>query len=903
MWLTEPLIKREWPSPTKSILSLASPMALTGLLLYSRSLVSMLFLGRLGRLPLAGGALAIGFANITGYSVLSGLAMGMEPICGQAFGARRPALLGPVLHRAVLLLLAASLPIAALWASMRSLLLLYSRSLVSMLFLGRLGRLPLAGGALAIGFANITGYSVLSGLAMGMEPICGQAFGARRPALLGPVLHRAVLLLLAASLPIAALWASMRSLLLLYSRSLVSMLFLGRLGRLPLAGGALAIGFANITGYSVLSGLAMGMEPICGQAFGARRPALLGPVLHRAVLLLLAASLPIAALWASMRSLLLLYSRSLVSMLFLGRLGRLPLAGGALAIGFANITGYSVLSGLAMGMEPICGQAFGARRPALLGPVLHRAVLLLLAASLPIAALWASMRSLLLLYSRSLVSMLFLGRLGRLPLAGGALAIGFANITGYSVLSGLAMGMEPICGQAFGARRPALLGPVLHRAVLLLLAASLPIAALWASMRSLLLLYSRSLVSMLFLGRLGRLPLAGGALAIGFANITGYSVLSGLAMGMEPICGQAFGARRPALLGPVLHRAVLLLLAASLPIAALWASMRSLLLLYSRSLVSMLFLGRLGRLPLAGGALAIGFANITGYSVLSGLAMGMEPICGQAFGARRPALLGPVLHLARTTTSPPRPRPTFSPPSRTSSSIITLPFTYCAAAAALLHLPVNYVLVSVLRLGICGVALASVCTNLNLLFLLLVYIYSSGVHQHTGALNFTAECLGNWRSLLNLAIPSCIGVCLEWWWYEIMLGNCPQTAGCGVLRGSARPRTGANINMWSFYGVGMPVAAGLAFWGRLDFPGLWLGMLAAQGTCVGLMLVVVRRTDWNLQAERAQRLTGGPVETDTAVVVVVVTNEFDEKQAADGDNAEICDSFDSLKIDQLTASS
>ncbi|CAL9064022.1 protein DETOXIFICATION 49-like [Musa acuminata AAA Group] len=475
-----------------------------------------------------------------------------------------------------------------------------------------------------------------------------------------------------------------------------------------------------------------------------------------------------------------------------------------------------------------------------------------------------------------------------------------------------------------------------------------------------LLLYSRSLVSMLFLGRLGRLPLAGGALAIGFANITGYSVLSGLAMGMEPICGQAFGARRPALLGPVLHRAVLLLLAASLPIAALWASMRSLLLLSGQD---------------------DDIAAVAQAYVLASLP---------------DLLLQSFLHPIRIYLR---------------SQFITLPFTYCAAAAALLHLPVNYVLVSVLRLGIRGVALASVCTNLNLLFLLLVYICSSGVHQHTGALNFTAECLGNWRSLLNLAIPSCIGVCLEWWWYEIMvllcgllldpkstvasmgiliqttsliyifpsslsfgvstrvgnelganrpdrarraatvgvacgaalgvlafafavtvrnawarmftadasilgltaavlpivgmceLGNCPQTAGCGVLRGSARPRTGANINMWSFYGVGMPVAAGLAFWGRLDFPGLWLGMLAAQGTCVALMLVVVRRTDWNLQAERAQRLTGGPVETDTAVVVVVVTNEFDEKQAADGDNAEICDSFDSLKIDQSTASS
>jgi multidrug resistance protein, MATE family len=41
------------------------------------------------------------------------------------------------------------------------------------------------------------------------------------------------------------------------------------------------------------------------------------------------------------------------------------------------------------------------------------------------------------------------------------------------------------------------------------------------------------------------------------------------------------------------------------------------------------------------------------------------------------------------------------------------------------------------------------------------------------------------------------------------LGNCPQTTGCGVLRGSARPKIGANVNLGSFYVVGMPVAVGL----------------------------------------------------------------------------------------------
>ncbi|KAK4280837.1 hypothetical protein QN277_012407 [Acacia crassicarpa] len=62
----------------------------------------MLFLSRLGELALAGGSLAIGVANITSYSVLFGLTMVMEPICGQAFEAKRFKLLGLTMQRTVI---------------------------------------------------------------------------------------------------------------------------------------------------------------------------------------------------------------------------------------------------------------------------------------------------------------------------------------------------------------------------------------------------------------------------------------------------------------------------------------------------------------------------------------------------------------------------------------------------------------------------------------------------------------------------------------------------------------------------------------------------------------------------------------------------------------------------------
>ncbi|XAR55032.1 hypothetical protein NMG60_11030405 [Bertholletia excelsa] len=428
-----------------------------------------------------------------------------------------------------------------------------------------------------------------------------------------------------------------------------------------------------------------------------------------------------------------------------------------------------------------------------------------------------------------------------------------------------------------------------------------------------LFLYSRSMISMLFLGRLGELSLAGGSLAIGLANITGYSILTGLAIGMEPICGQALGAQRYKLLGLTLQRSVLMLLLTSLPISLLWLNMKTILI----------FCGQDEGIA----------AQAQTYIIYS-----IPDLVAQSF-------LHPLRIYLRTQS-------------------ITLPLAWGGALTVILHVPINYLLVSVHGLGIRGVAMGGVCANFNLVLLLIIYIVLFRVHEKTWV-GVSLECLRGWKSLVSLAVPSCISVCLEWWWYEIMillcglltdpratvasmgiliqttaliyifpsslsfgvstrvgynlganqpgraklaaivglsagfilgilafcfnvtvrnvwahmftrdaeivtltaavlpiiglceLGNCPQTAGCGVVRGTARPKMAANVNLGCFYLVGMPVALWLGFFGRFGFKGLWLGLLAAQCSCVVSMLVVISRTNWESEAERARLLTGG----------------------------------------------
>ncbi|XVE86042.1 hypothetical protein DITRI_Ditri18aG0004700 [Diplodiscus trichospermus] len=63
-----------------------------------------------------------------------------------------------------------------------------------------------------------------------------------------------------------------------------------------------------------------------------------------------------------------------------------------------------------------------------------------------------------------------------------------------------------------------------------------------------------------------------------FANITGYSVMKGLAMGMEPICCQAFGAKKWTVLSQTFRQTLCLLLLAAMPIILLWLNMEPILL-------------------------------------------------------------------------------------------------------------------------------------------------------------------------------------------------------------------------------------------------------------------------------------------------------------------------------------
>ncbi|XP_068644580.1 protein DETOXIFICATION 53 [Aristolochia californica] len=439
-----------------------------------------------------------------------------------------------------------------------------------------------------------------------------------------------------------------------------------------------------------------------------------------------------------------------------------------------------------------------------------------------------------------------------------------------------------------------------------------------------LMLYSRNITTMFFLGQLGKMELAGGALSIGFANITGFSLIKGLTMGMEPICGQAFAAERLALFGLTFRRTLTLLFLATIPISFLWLHMEPALLwlgqdptitstarvytafslpdLLAQALLHPLriFLRTQGlTTPLTVAATLAFLLHIPiNYFLIFYLKLGVKGVALASACNTCNLILALLVYLLFSDTALKpwdgctssdlnfhgwRPLLALALPSAASVCLewwwyevmlifcgwLDNPKATIAAMGILIQTTgLIYVFPSSLASGLStrishelgagrpskaklaatvGLTTATTCGFMALLFTVTV--------RNLWGRIFTCErqILG----LTSIALPI-VGFC--------ELGNCPQTVGCGVLTGSARPRVGANIIFSAFYLIGLPVAAISAFIIKVGFVGLWIGLVAAQFSCVSMVLYIVVRTDWCLQAERAQKLTETGVEGENTDV-------------------------------------
>ncbi|CAN1326457.1 Protein DETOXIFICATION 16 [Linum perenne] len=96
----------------KKQLWLAGPLASYNFLTYLIQVISVMFVGHLGELPLSAASLATSLVSVTTLTLLRGMASALDTLCGQSHGAKQHHLLGIHLQRSMIVLLLAAIPLS-----------------------------------------------------------------------------------------------------------------------------------------------------------------------------------------------------------------------------------------------------------------------------------------------------------------------------------------------------------------------------------------------------------------------------------------------------------------------------------------------------------------------------------------------------------------------------------------------------------------------------------------------------------------------------------------------------------------------------------------------------------------------------------------------------------------------
>ncbi|KAL4179317.1 hypothetical protein AMTRI_Chr13g119440 [Amborella trichopoda] len=224
-------------------------------------------------------------------------------------------------------------------------------------------------------------------------------------------------------------------------------------------------------------------------------------------------------------------------------------------------------------------------------------------------------------------------------------------------------------------------------------------------------------VSVMFVGHLGELPLAGASLATSFANAVGFSVLSGMAGALDTLCGQAYGAKQYHMIGLHTQRAQLIFLTISIPIALILYSTEEILQAVGQDVELSKEAGIYSRWMIP---------SIFAYSLLQTLTKFLQ------------------------------------------TQNITSPIMLTTAITTLLHLPICWILVSKSGLGNKGAALANSVSYFMNVMLLTLYMKFSSTCTETWT-GFSKEAFQDTAHFFRIAIPSTIMGCVEWASYEILI--------------------------------------------------------------------------------------------------------------------------------------
>ncbi|TYH74654.1 hypothetical protein ES332_D05G416000v1 [Gossypium tomentosum] len=315
--------------------------------------------------------------------------------------------------------------------------------------------------------------------------------------------------------------------------------------------------------------------------------------------------------------------------------------------------------------------------------------------------------------------------------------------------------------------------------------------------------YLVQVVSVIMVGHLGQLSLSSVAIATSLTNITGFSLLSGMAGGLETLCGQAYGSQQYKKLGIYTYSAIISLILVCTPICILWIFMDKLL-------------------PLVGQDTLISY-KARQYSLWysSTCEKTRSPLSKDAFlGVPQFFRLGVPSAIMVCLTI--------------STLHFTVPYGFGAATSTRVS--------NELGAGNPESARVAVKVGMSMAFTEAVMV--------SGALFFSRHIVGygysNEKAVVNHVATMAPLLCIS------LVTDSIQVVLSGVAKGCGWQYIGAYVNLGAFYLIGLPVGIILGFVGHLNGRGLWLGIVVGSIVQTILLSLFAIFTNWEKQVAKAK---------------------------------------------------
>jgi MATE family multidrug resistance protein len=247
----------------------------------------------------------------------------------------------------------------------------------------------------------------------------------------------------------------------------------------------------------------------------------------------------------------------------------------------------------------------------------------------------------------------------------------------------------------------------------------LTIASLaWPIVLAYILQFSLNMVNVMFLGHLDSNYLAASALGNMYANVTGYSLIFGLATAADTLCSQSFGNKQYKQMTIFALRTALFLLVCTIPIYFIWTFSEKLLLLAGQQ---------------------ADIAKLSGQFI-SILSFGMLPIT--------------LYEVLKKWCQAQR--------------VVKL-FVVIGVAANIFNIMACYLLIYTFDFGFAGAAISTVLSNWFMLLFGVFCVVYMGYHRNAWPRDLRiSDLFAGWKELVLLGVPGMIMICVEWWAFEIM---------------------------------------------------------------------------------------------------------------------------------------